>query len=700
MFEEEIEMLHPSSFDPKEEASSSEPVAIKGLIAKKIIPEPSTIENSDQLRNVNSFLYLREVASIISEKYKAEDLSDIPTAKFVEHHCKSSKIYDEKIPYGNLYSDFLAQLQEVISKLHKEEIDPSSEISDLAKKQLGLLRPLVHALYFNRNLALEYTELVIDTAVKNTKNITETEEAVAKLLSRSVLKSPINETSPEKQGSKFGRAKAHFADDFKPMLTTSIPQIRLYDYKTGLALPLEFRFGTQGERDDGNSRYNPLFKEFVHYQKSHAAELGRDLKAQPITHVYFNNLKYTGGGSERDKERALSLKLHELEDECDNLAVISIPADGNFLDKKFLTSVQAGQTNVIAQRMLDIVANNGYDFFISDRIKALLYGQSKDGLSAYDKNAETLVLNALLDKSLKTLGLAGRPNLTQAETQALYFHFLKYEFTNFVLENLKPLSFNTSCKDAIDRGGVSSLYFNLIKSIELGNPLSEDEFYRGLHAAPAMVKGRGMNHHVKLIANVIDQYIEANKEAVEIPKWLVAWRDDNKLSLSDSSEKSYKTELFHDLKNLVDNTKDQKMLSDLLEEVHKAKTHDNKPYRELWHQETGIPPRYRGTYGDTTTAREVLSYIKSRLLKVLEDAKYLSGSLDSSDLFDSLTAHSKRKSIFRPELTDSEKKIRRSSSLSEIFKKELASPTTPPTPFNELTGLEPYSVELQNLTDL
>ncbi|MCF6775483.1 hypothetical protein L3V83_02730 [Thiotrichales bacterium 19X7-9] len=556
------------------------------------------------------------------------------------------------------------------------------------------MRPLVYALYFNNNQALEYTELVIDATVKSTKNISETEDAVTKLLSRSILKSftPINETSPEKQGSKIGRLKAHFADDFKPMLTTSIPQIKAYDYKAALNLPLEFRFGTQGERDDGNPRYNPLFKEFIRFQRPHAED-------GPITHVYFNNLKYTGGGSERNKERALSLKLHELEVECDNLAVISIPADGNFLDKHFITSVSAGKINIIAQRMEDIVVNNGYDFFVSDHIKTLLYGKSSDGLS-YDNEIESNVIRDLMDKSILALGLAGKDTLTQAETQALYFHFLKYEFTNFVLEKLKPLSFNTSCKDAIDRGGVSSLYFNLIKSIELGNPLSEDEFYRGLHAAPAMVKGRGMNHHVKLIANVVDQYIEANKETVEIPKWLVAWRDDNKLNLSSSSDKSYKSELFHDLKSLVDNTEDQKLLFELLEEVHKAKTQDNSPYRELWHKETNIPSKYRGQYGTTSTGIEATSYIKARLIHLIDIKSKLDGSLDSKEVFEALTEHSKRKSIFRPELTDSEKKIGKSDSLSKIFREELASPTTPPAPFKDLTGLEPYSVELQNLTDL
>ncbi|MCF6775484.1 hypothetical protein L3V83_02735 [Thiotrichales bacterium 19X7-9] len=135
MFEQEIEMLQPSSFDPNEEASSSKPVkdsVVNGLIAGEVIPEPSTIENSDQLRNVNSFFYLREIASIVSKNLK--ELSGVPAAQFVSQLCASGEQYKKSTRYGDLYSDFLTQLQGVISKLHKEEIAPSSATRDQAKK--------------------------------------------------------------------------------------------------------------------------------------------------------------------------------------------------------------------------------------------------------------------------------------------------------------------------------------------------------------------------------------------------------------------------------------------------------------------------------------------------------------------------------------------------------------------------------------
>src|SRR4029078_3445836 len=95
---------------------------------------------------------------------------------------------------------------------------------------------------------------------------------------------------------------------------------------------------------------------------------------------------------------------------------------------------------------------------------------------------------------------------------------------------IKPKSFNFSCKDAIDRGALSSTYYNLIKSFTLNDPISKDEFELSLDAAAANVKGRGMNFHRKIIWNTINEYVNANY--IELMKdnrksWLIYWRDMN-----------------------------------------------------------------------------------------------------------------------------------------------------------------------------
>ena len=60
--------------------------------------------------------------------------------------------------------------------------------------------------------------------------------------------------------------------------------------------------------------------------------------------------------------------------------------------------------------------------------------------------------------------------------------------------------------------------------------MTREEFDRGLHAAPAMVKGRGMNYQLQLIWNCVDAYIAAHYiDLMKDPNksWLLEWRDMN-----------------------------------------------------------------------------------------------------------------------------------------------------------------------------
>ncbi|QMT60284.1 hypothetical protein [Legionella sp. PC997] len=176
------------------------------------------------------------------------------------------------------------------------------------------------------------------------------------------------------------------------------------------------------------------------------------------------------------------------------------------------------------------------DFHISERIRRKIF---KDG-GKYTHETEAKVLKGLLDESFKALGYSEKTELTEAERQAVWFHFVKYQLPNHIIESLNPKSINFSCKDAIDRGGVASAYYNLVKSFnltdseqkkEVGNkPMSREEFEEALHAAPTMVKGRGMNHHRKLIWNAVDAYVNAHYNDLKNNSdkaWLIEWRDYN-----------------------------------------------------------------------------------------------------------------------------------------------------------------------------
>ena len=136
------------------------------------------------------------------------------------------------------------------------------------------------------------------------------------------------------------------------------------------------------------------------------------------------------------------------------------------------------------------------------------------------------MLSRLLLDSFEKLGVDMNGQISKAQEQAVYFHFIKFELTNFIIDKIGPDFFNMTCKDGIDRGGVASAYYNLMKSIECGYPMSEKEFNRALHGATALVKGRPMNHHVDLMWNVLDQYMKG--KFGRLPKgcdWMVRWGD-------------------------------------------------------------------------------------------------------------------------------------------------------------------------------
>ncbi len=381
-----------------------------------------------------------------------------------------------------------------------------------------------------------------------------------------------SDPTPHGQERHIARLKATFGPTFQPQLGTNIPSARSYAYKKDKKFPQEYRFGTQAERIEGKPRANPFFpawleaknrrRIFAHIEgeveKKYADEIpskASPYKVQPILqssidHIYFNNLgldrsqQLVDTFNEGLKEKEFTDTLHLLESQYPNLAVITLPADKGVMDHSLLDNTFPNlpkQFSLDSARDLVIrISTNQksgenyiHDFYISDKVKQLLYTGLNPKLyiseqGEINKNEEDM-MNALWTKSLIELGMADKKQLTQAEFQAVFFHFIKFEVTNFIIERLGPESFNFTCKDAIDRGGIASLYYNLIKSIESGHPISKDEFFEGLHGAPTLVKGRGMNTHLDRGWNAISAYMDGQiklNNQHKIPAWLFDMRRD------------------------------------------------------------------------------------------------------------------------------------------------------------------------------
>lgn len=642
------------------------------------IPLSNEINNIDELHNINCFDYLSKIAVAIRkppEKNLSGLLANLNSVKWILKLCSEEVNYNSKIPYGNLFSDFMLEMQQVY-------------VNETLRSNI---LPLYEVIYKNDNEALTRSYAIIKDVVLHRNHIYQTEHEITNTFSG---KTTNNITSPIDQGSNWGRFSAMISDDFKPQLTTNIPSVRKYDFKDSAELPMELRFGTQGERHDGNPRANPLFEGYLESRKNSGDGITK------IQHIYFNNLGLTRDDYEGKKERDLSIDLHALEKRHENIAVITLPADKFLMSEKMLSNEAYGNCENLQVTILSILLNESKDpndrndFYISPKIRKKLFGdtnlidQKEDSneeikLSIEEKVCEFNKYNQLVNYSFKAVGLdlESNQNITKAQAQAVYFHLMKYELPNFILEKLQPETFNMSCKDAIDRGGVSSAYYNIIKSFELYNKndkkeeflMKKDEFLEALHAAPTLVKGRGMNHHVQLIWNAVNEFIKARDiegKGDGVPGYLREWRDKNPVV------HLKKNELIRLVKQeLLEKKEDINRLIHLLKDVNNAKNDKSNIFRELWHQKTGIPEKYQGEYGETKTAKEVISLIKKEIISLIEsDISAIEKVENKPELKRLLTEHSSDgfRSIGK---TKSEESLRSTPKLSQIFYGEEHAPS-------------------------
>lgn len=419
--------------------------------------------------------------------------------------------YDETIAYGNVYSKVLTHLEEQIDSIYPQ----------LNEEQTQALDNLIFTVYHNNNRILEnadWLKLLNDTIRPQNTNV---QELVAQYLKDH---SPaINQYSPKKAGGLFCRASLFFALNFKPQLGTNIPSIKNTSLSSELKT-IEYRFGTQAQRHQGQVRISPLFK---HWLRINAQKAPAD---QTICHIYFNNLAL-----DRDRldptgynERELSLSLHELEEDPSlKTAVITLPAGKALMDAdQYKKTHDCLSYAPVFKELFSIArdqhhSNGIVDLKISPQIRTLLFGTPQN---------ESQILKDLLHRSFATMGIKPGDTFSTAQKQAVWLHFIKFELTYYIQNTLQATSCNFACKDAIDRGALSSLYLKLHLSLELNQTISQAEFELDLNIAAANVKGRGMNFHRRLLWNAIDTFVNAHYNQLLNDKsksWLIYWRDMN-----------------------------------------------------------------------------------------------------------------------------------------------------------------------------
>lgn len=341
------------------------------------------------------------------------------------------------------------------------------------------------------------------------------------MLTKILANSTLIGTTPQNESSTFERAKAFWGSEYHPMERTSIPSLLDTPWLKNVK---QIRLGTQAIRENNTSSVNPLFKKFLQSQKHSDAP-------KKITHIYFNLLNYDkekkimDSVSLRNVEASYTAQLIALEKNHPNVAVITLPASCAILNKNDSLDVTLQPKKPILAAdvqaaFLDIIDGKGKgitDFYISDSVRNRLDAQE---------------IKNRLTKSFEALGVkCFNDEITPAHRQAIWFHFMKFEFPDYLISTLQPESMSTCCKDGIDRGGIASAYFNLLKSFEPNSccPMTENQFHSLIQAPSAMVKSRGLNsHNLNLLWNVIDAYVQANYlELMKNPshQWLIEWRD-------------------------------------------------------------------------------------------------------------------------------------------------------------------------------
>ena len=472
---------------------------------------------SATLHNRNCFSYLKNLllTDLLLNIFPSQIKDELQR---IQNH----EDYTQDYAYADLYTKFFDYIDENINIIYKNYKNDN--------EMLKQLNTFVLSIYANENSILESTYQVIKDVPRQHAPMS---GALEKQIARKIKDhgTPINieSKSPAQLGSTYSTLTAMISKNLKTQHTTNIATIRHYKATAPNSF-LELRFGVQAQRDNGVYRVSPLFKRFLKIQ----AELITNTNT--ITHIYFNNLGRDRHSITGKQEKALTKELEKIENEHPNIAVITLPADQGLMNNNFYKKTQTmHDTQAIRHNFFSIASqhindvdqrntncrNTIEDFYISDRISSLLFTDLND------KNAR---LNMLLDNSFIAMGMQNNNKLSHAQMQAVWFHFIKFELPNYIIATLNPMSINFTCKDAIDRGGVSSAYYNLIKSFEIKTPMDREEFECALHSAAAMVKGRGMNWHINMIWNAVDAYI-TNHYAIlkNSPNktWLIEWRDCN-----------------------------------------------------------------------------------------------------------------------------------------------------------------------------
>lgn len=435
--------------------------------------------------------------------------------------------YDENQDYKTQYR----KLHELAESLHFT----SSQLKDSNLKKFH--QDFFLALFENDNKIHSriYHEIIQPSRTKKTSAKEKISRNQAELSGR-----PFSGIEhPEHAANRFFSGILGIA--YHPLKKNNIPYISFGHPESGRK---NLRFGAQV---NGSDKVNKAFIQFLAVKKEKKPQ-------KKFNHVYINLQKRDmkeGGKFERYFERNRSLALEELEkQEKLGIAVITLPADSHFFFKGFShhtglnTSNEKTKLSDLKNDIIDAIKNNKRDFYLSKDVKEIVFGDSLD----------LQVSELFRTAASEVLGRPYRPGeeVDPAVRQAIFFHFVKFHLTDHILKKIDPETYNISCKDNIDRGGVHNLWYEFMLTIKNGEKVSLEEFEKNLDASAILVKDRPMNEHRNVIWNMMYQAFTNNPTlfANQAP-WVGDWLSQN-IPLEKNLEKQLqsRSDAVHVSKNL------------------------------------------------------------------------------------------------------------------------------------------------------
>lgn len=254
-----------------------------------------------------------------------------------------------------------------------------------------------------------------------------------------------------------------------------------------------------------------------------------------FNHVYFNLMKRDISTKKMDLARKFIEKikvkaLEKLNGKPElGIAVITLPADGAFFKKGYLTHQGRAKNpqekydrEKLKEELIKSVMENENDFYLSIEVRAEL--EKKD----LEKSLEQRIGDLFEESAISIIGANEKCNAE--ERQAILFEFVKFKLPKYINDQLNPETINFTCKDGIDRGGVNTLWYEFRLRLELGETMTEEEFNKNLDAPALLVKNRPANENRNLLWNALYHYYKKNpgKFQKEELHWVENWLKNNR----------------------------------------------------------------------------------------------------------------------------------------------------------------------------